>query len=400
MVKIISRATWGAKPWEGTPATIALSRRTEFFVRYDGGSPIKRIGYAIPRAIEAEHLAENWSGIGYNFVVDQEGNIYEGRGWNLQGAHCPDHNITGLGVQIAIGGDQEPSAKALAACRALYDEACKKTGRNLAKKGHRDGFATLCPGTHLYAWVKAGKPAGDYTEAPDPGGSIPGGGSGTTVARYQVTINGLVYGYGAKGDHVTKVGEFLVKKGFGKHYTSGPGPTWTDADTLNYADYQRSLGYTGKAADGVPGEESLKKLLGTLLGRSPRSRPRRSSPAATSSDRASPTRTSPSSASSSSARATASTTRRARGRSGRTPTGGTSATSSSPTPPSRATPTASPGRRRGRCCSPDPTGRPAPCGPAPSLKGHPWQARPSSPSSAISASGNIGTAVIGENDLV
>ncbi|MGW2550146.1 peptidoglycan-binding protein [Streptomyces sp. NPDC001635] len=267
MVKIISRATWGAKPWEGTPATIALSRRTEFFVHYDGGTPIKRTGYAIPRAIEAEHLGENWSGIGYNFVVDQEGTVYEGRGWNLQGAHCPDHNITGFGVQIAIGGDQEPSAKALAACRALYDEACKKTGRNLAKKGHKDGFATLCPGTHLYAWVKAGMPAGDYTEAPDPGGSLPGGGSGTTVARYQVTINGLVYGYGAKGDHVTKVGEFLVKKGFGKHYTSGPGPTWTDADTLNYADYQRSLGYTGKAADGVPGEESLTKLLGTLPGK-------------------------------------------------------------------------------------------------------------------------------------
>ncbi|MFI6686581.1 peptidoglycan-binding protein [Streptomyces sp. NPDC050485] len=262
-MQIISRATWGAKPWNGTPATISLSQRTEFFVHYDGGTPITHTGYAIMRAIEAEHLGQGWAGVGYNFVVDQAGNIYEGRGWTLQGAHCPNHNVTGIGVQIAVGGDQEPSAKALAACRALYEEACRKTGRILAKKGHKDGFATACPGTKLYAWVQAGMPAGDYKPAPDPGGST---GSGTTVARYQVTVNGLLYGYGATGSHVTKVGEALVKRGFGTHYTSGPGPTWTDADTENYADFQKSLGYSGKAADGVPGEDSLKKLLGSLPG--------------------------------------------------------------------------------------------------------------------------------------
>ncbi|MFI5990311.1 peptidoglycan-binding protein [Streptomyces sp. NPDC051362] len=264
MVTIISRSTWGAKPWAGTPATIALSQRSEFFVHYDGGAHITRTGYAIMRAIEAEHLGEGWSGVGYNFVVDQAGNIYEGRGWNLQGAHCPGHNITGLAVQIAIGGDQEPSAKALAACRALYDEAVRKTGRKLAKKGHRDGFATLCPGGKLYAWVQAGMPAGSYTPVYDPGGDIAGD---ATVSRAQATINGLVYGYGAKGDHVTRVGKALAAKGFGKHYTSGPGPVWTDADTLNYQDFQKSLGYSGDAADGVPGEASLKKLLGTLPGK-------------------------------------------------------------------------------------------------------------------------------------
>lgn len=264
-MKIISRAAWGAQAWNGTPNAVALSQRTEFYVHYDGGSHITRTGYAIMRAIEAEHLAQDWAGVGYNFVVDQAGNVYEGRGWDRQGAHCPSHNVSGLGVQIAIGGDQEPSAKALAACRALYEEACRKTGRKLAKRGHKDGIATACPGTKLYAWVKAGMPAGDYVAAPDPGGSLPG--NAGDVARYKVTINGLAYGYGAWGEHVTKVGKALVKAGFGKHYTSGPGPVWTDADTLNYQAYQKSLGLTGKAADGIPGEASLKKLLGTLPGK-------------------------------------------------------------------------------------------------------------------------------------
>ncbi|MFE7072536.1 peptidoglycan-binding protein [Streptomyces sp. NPDC057620] len=262
MTTIISRATWGAHAWNGTPASVPLSKRTEFFVHYDGGTHITRTGYAIMRAIEAQHVNQGWSGVGYNFVVDQAGNIYEGRGWGLQGAHCPNHNVSGIGVQIAIGGDQEPSAKALAATRALYEEACRKTEKTLAKKGHKDGFATACPGGLLYAWVKAGMPAGDYQSTPAPGGSTPG--AGVAVSRARVTVNGLDYGYGAKGDHVTKVGEALKQKGFGKHFTSGPGPVWTDVDTLNYRDFQKSLGYSGAAADGVPGETSLKKLLGTL----------------------------------------------------------------------------------------------------------------------------------------
>ncbi|WP_224280650.1 peptidoglycan-binding protein [Streptomyces sp. LS1784] len=87
-----------------------------------------------------------------------------------------------------------------------------------------------------------------------------------TPARYQVSINSLPYGYGAQGDQVTAVGRALVAAGYGGHYQEGPGPTWTDADTENYAEYQHSLGYSGTDADGVPGEASLRQLLGNLPG--------------------------------------------------------------------------------------------------------------------------------------
>ncbi|MGW3513813.1 LysM peptidoglycan-binding domain-containing protein, partial [Streptomyces sp. NPDC000994] len=109
------------------------------------------------------------------------GNIYEGRGWDRQGAHCPGHNVSGLSVQIAVGGDQEPTPAALAAARALYDEACRKTGRGLAKRGHKDGIATLCPGARLYAWVQAGMPA---PTAPPAGGSS--GGTAPTGSTYTI----------------------------------------------------------------------------------------------------------------------------------------------------------------------------------------------------------------------
>jgi len=104
---------------------------------------------------------------------------------------------------------------------------------------------------------------------PAPSKSKPATGSSSGPARYQTTVNGLTYGHGAQGAHVTKVGQALVRRGFGKHYQVGPGPNWSDADTLNYAAYQRSLGYSGKDADGVPGETSLKRLLGTLPAKTP-----------------------------------------------------------------------------------------------------------------------------------
>ncbi len=91
----------------------------------------------------------------------------------------------------------------------------------------------------------------------------PSGGGSSGLGNYQITIGGHTYGPGAYGDHVTRVGKALVARGFGRYYSVGPGPRWTDADTKAYAAYQRSLGHTGVAADGIPGPATLRTLLGT-----------------------------------------------------------------------------------------------------------------------------------------
>ncbi|MFJ2114467.1 peptidoglycan-binding protein [Streptomyces sp. NPDC087850] len=96
--------------------------------------------------------------------------------------------------------------------------------------------------------------------------SPPSDGASSNLGNYQVTINGNTYGPGAYGTHVTKVGQALVTRGFGRYYTVGPGPRWTSADTKAYAAFQRSLGYTGKAADGIPGPVTLRILIGTPTG--------------------------------------------------------------------------------------------------------------------------------------
>lgn len=58
---------------------------------------------------------------------------------------------------------------------------------------------------------------------------------------------------------ITAMGRRLVAMGCGK-YNSGPGPNWTNSDRESYRAWQKKLGYTGDAADGIPGKTSWDKL--------------------------------------------------------------------------------------------------------------------------------------------
>ncbi|MER6849956.1 peptidoglycan-binding protein [Streptomyces flaveolus] len=66
---------------------------------------------------------------------------------------------------------------------------------------------------------------------------------------------------GADNPYVTQLGGQLVKKGFGKHYTSAPGPRWGEADRRNVEAFQRAQGWRGGAVDGYPGPETWRRLF-------------------------------------------------------------------------------------------------------------------------------------------
>lgn len=59
---------------------------------------------------------------------------------------------------------------------------------------------------------------------------------------------------------VTALGRRLVALGFGRHYQTGPGPNWTEADRLNVADYQRSRKDLAGDPDGYPGPKTWADL--------------------------------------------------------------------------------------------------------------------------------------------
>lgn len=259
-VKIVSRAAWGARPWNGTPAVVPLSKRTEFFVHWYGGVPASESGVALAREVERLHIDGNgWAGVGYNFIIGQDGTAYEGRGWDLQGAHCPDHNISGLAVLIAVGkGGKKASDAALATARALYDEACERTGRTLARKGHKDGFATECPGPDLYAWVHAGMPVEDYE--PEPKKPAP---AKPTCPPFPGRSYFLL---GAINKHALQLQTWLDKGNWGPKYKVGPSRTMTQTDLDKVKALQRHYLKDLGPADGLTGPKTWQYAFETANG--------------------------------------------------------------------------------------------------------------------------------------
>lgn len=70
-----------------------------------------------------------WDDIGYNFLIGCDGNVYEGRGWGVEGAHTFSFNNRSIGVTfIGCFMRKLPTARALAACKKLLQRyvVCKK----------------------------------------------------------------------------------------------------------------------------------------------------------------------------------------------------------------------------------------------------------------------------------
>ncbi|MDQ0991090.1 peptidoglycan-binding protein [Streptomyces sp. V3I7] len=75
------------------------------------------------------------------------------------------------------------------------------------------------------------------------------------------------FGPGANNKYVTQLGQMLVARGAAAFYTQGPGPRWSDADRRATQAFQQAQGWTGAAADGLPGPRTW-ELLASGQGKS------------------------------------------------------------------------------------------------------------------------------------
>lgn len=155
---IISRSEWGARPTNISP--LAINPPTHVIIHHATGSSCTTKSACSKRvkSIQNTHIDnKKWSDIGYNFLVGEDGNVYEGRGWGKHGAHAPDYNSKSIGICI-IGTftSQLPNAAALNAVKSLID--CGVTEGKIKSDyklfGHRQVKATACPGDSLYTEIK------------------------------------------------------------------------------------------------------------------------------------------------------------------------------------------------------------------------------------------------------
>lgn len=116
---------------------------------------------ALMRQIQNFHMdVRGWSDIAYNFLVDDYGVAYEGRGWDRAGGHTAGQNTVSHAIcHIGNFTTQRASQPGLRTAAALWNEGIiNGTVRNtFTLKGHRDapGAITGCPGDALYAQLPA-----------------------------------------------------------------------------------------------------------------------------------------------------------------------------------------------------------------------------------------------------
>lgn len=103
---------------------------------------------------DAYHAGKGWGGIGYSWLVDDQGNIFEGRGWFKTGAHTYGYNSKGYGIcWLGDSNISRPSHAALGAIAAVIRAgvAAGALTANPTIVAHRDrNEDTSCCGDVMY----------------------------------------------------------------------------------------------------------------------------------------------------------------------------------------------------------------------------------------------------------
>lgn len=153
----------GNCPKDNTPSITTV---THLIVHHSAGVNQANDWAAIVRTIWDFHVNGNgWDDIGYNYLVDPNGVVYEGRGNNVRGAHFCGNNTNTMGfcmlgnftTQVPTLAARESLSKMLAwKCQqndidplaASFHAPSNLNLNNLS--GHREGCNTVCPGQAFF----------------------------------------------------------------------------------------------------------------------------------------------------------------------------------------------------------------------------------------------------------
>jgi hypothetical protein len=167
---IISRAAWGADESLMTWAPEYREVR-KFVIHHTATSNGDLDPAATVRAIYYYHaVTRGWGDIGYNYLIDTQGRIYEGRsgGEGVVGGHAMQYAWGSIGISL-IGNYDEVDVPA-AMQNALVELMAWKGNLHFVDPtghgffidqdlpnvmGHRDGAQTTCPGKYAYARLPA-----------------------------------------------------------------------------------------------------------------------------------------------------------------------------------------------------------------------------------------------------
>ena len=167
---VITRNEWGCPEGENSPRWPLGYARVSHVIIHHTVTPNDDTDWAARvRAIWYYHAnTRGWGDIGYNFVVDPLGNVYEGRagGEDVVGGHAHDYNYGTMGIgclgtysSSPVPAPLQESVEALITWKASQ-RGIDPLGSSFNSHkvydhiaGHRDVGQTSCPGNVLYGLI-------------------------------------------------------------------------------------------------------------------------------------------------------------------------------------------------------------------------------------------------------
>jgi len=169
---VVTRTEWGCPEGQGSLGSPSVTIPTHLIVHHSAGSNTSSDWPAVVRSIYTLHTQTNgWIDVGYNWLIDPNGVIYQGRAWyqntndNVLGAHFCGTNSKTMGVCV-MGTYSSVSPTDAAKTSLVTILAYKADEQNIDPLGqsfhsssgltlynicgHRNGCSTECPGTNLY----------------------------------------------------------------------------------------------------------------------------------------------------------------------------------------------------------------------------------------------------------
>ncbi|MFC1780456.1 peptidoglycan recognition family protein, partial [Patescibacteria group bacterium] len=160
-LRIIPREDWSGDPDINNPARLTwdpVYYKVDKVVVHHTATPNSQDPIYWMKAIYSYHTyTRGFGDIGYNYLIDQYGNIYEGKlgGEEAKGYHAGSANANSIGVSmIGTFSDVSPTQVAQDALTKLIAEKATfydfTPGWHSTVYGHRDFDATACPGNVFY----------------------------------------------------------------------------------------------------------------------------------------------------------------------------------------------------------------------------------------------------------
>ncbi|XP_023941141.1 peptidoglycan recognition protein 1 isoform X1 [Bicyclus anynana] len=160
----ITRAMWLAKPHTNSPIADALRPVMLVVVQHTVSQQCTVFSQcaAEVRKMQGNFLQDKKYDIPYNFIIGNDGRVYEGRGWNIEGAHTYGYNRCSVGLGF-IGDYREeiPNLARVTELQLNRTRMMLDAGVTFGYLrpdyqivGARDLQDTVSPGSNLYNALK------------------------------------------------------------------------------------------------------------------------------------------------------------------------------------------------------------------------------------------------------